>query len=163
MTTTTKTALTPEQLKAFGEEMDAIRQRILADLGEEDAAYIRGVVTRQRQLEVAGRALMYLPPAWPLAVAALSLSKILDNMEIGHNVMHGQYDWMGDPGLNSRDVRVGQRLPGEPVEVQPQLHPPHLHQHPRQGPRHRLRHPADGRGRRSGTPTTWATPSTRSC
>ena len=23
-------------------------------------------------------------------------------MEIGHNVMHGQYDWMGDPGLNSR-------------------------------------------------------------
>ena len=23
-------------------------------------------------------------------------------MEIGHNVMHGQYDWMGDPALNSR-------------------------------------------------------------
>ncbi len=45
---------------------------------------------------------MYLPPAWPVAVAALSVSKILDNMEIGHNVMHGQYDWMGDPGLNSR-------------------------------------------------------------
>ena len=56
----------------------------------------------QRGLEVAGRALFYLPPAWPLAVAALSVSKILDNMEIGHNVMHGQYDWMGDPGLNSR-------------------------------------------------------------
>ena len=35
-------------------------------------------------------------------MARLSLSKILDNMEIGHNVMHGQYDWMGDPGLNSR-------------------------------------------------------------
>ena len=57
---------------------------------------------RQRGFEVAGRALFYLPPAWPLAVAALSVSKILDNMEIGHNVMHGQYDWMGDPGLNSR-------------------------------------------------------------
>ncbi|WP_310962623.1 fatty acid desaturase family protein [Nocardioides terrisoli] len=96
------TKLTPDQLHAFGKEMDSIRQRILADLGEEDATYIRGVLKRQRQLEVAGRALMYLPPAWPLAVAALSLSKILDNMEIGHNVMHGQYDWMGDPGLNSR-------------------------------------------------------------
>ncbi len=96
------TTLTPEQLEAFGEELDAIRQRIVADLGEEDAAYIRNVVKRQRQLEVAGRAMFYLPPLWPLAVAGLSLSKILDNMEIGHNVMHGQYDWMGDPGLNSR-------------------------------------------------------------
>ena len=82
--------------------MDVIRQRLIADLGEEDAEYIRGIVKKQRQFEVAGRALMYLPPAWPLAVAALSVSKILDNMEIGHNVMHGQYDWMNDPGLNSR-------------------------------------------------------------
>jgi fatty acid desaturase len=96
------TTLTPEQIEAFGEELDAIRQRIVADLGEEDAAYIRNIVKRQRQLEVAGRAMFYLPPLWPLAVASLSLSKILDNMEIGHNVMHGQYDWMGDPGLNSR-------------------------------------------------------------
>ncbi len=77
--------LTPEQLEAFGNEMDALRQRILADLGEEDVTYIRGVVKRQQQLEVAGRALFYVPPAWPLAVAALSLSKILENMEIGHN------------------------------------------------------------------------------
>jgi fatty acid desaturase len=97
-----KVHLTPDQLQQFGEEMDAIRQRLIADLGEQDAAYIRGIVRRQRQFEVAGRALMYLPPAWPLAVAALSISKILDNMEIGHNVMHGQYDWMGDPGLSSR-------------------------------------------------------------
>ena len=100
--TTPGTRLTPEQLDALGEELDAIRQRVIADLGEADATYIRNVVKRQRQLEVAGRALFYLPPAWPLAVAALSVSKILDNMEIGHNVMHGQYDWMGDPGLNSR-------------------------------------------------------------
>ena len=87
MTTTTDTPtvpgrLTPEQIEAFGAEMDAIRQRVLADLGEEDAAYIRNVVKYQRGFEVAGRALFYLPPAWPLAVAALSVSKILDNMEI---------------------------------------------------------------------------------
>ena len=97
-----KTTLTAEQLDAFGAELDLIRQRIIEDLGEVDADYIRGIVKTQRQLEVAGRALFYLPPAWPLAVAALSVSKILDNMEIGHNVMHGQYDWMGDPGLSSR-------------------------------------------------------------
>ena len=94
--------MTPEQIEEFGAEMDAIRQRLVDSLGEEDADYIRNVVKAQRAFEVAGRALFYLPPAWPLAVAALSVSKILDNMEIGHNVMHGQYDWMGDPGLNSR-------------------------------------------------------------
>ena len=31
----------------------------------------------------------------------LSLAKILENMEIGHNVMHGQWDWMNDPQINS--------------------------------------------------------------
>ena len=98
----TDNKLTPEQIEAFGNEIDTIRQRLIGELGEEDADYIRGIVKKQRQFEVAGRALMYLPPAWPLAVASLSISKILDNMEIGHNVMHGQYDWMGDPGLNSR-------------------------------------------------------------
>jgi fatty acid desaturase len=33
--------------------------------------------------------------------ATLSLAKILENMEIGHNVMHGQWDWMNDPVINS--------------------------------------------------------------
>ena len=110
---TNNTSLTDEQLETFGEELDAIRQRVLADLGEEDAAYIRNVVKRRQQFEIAGRALFYLPPAWPLAVAALSISKILDNMEIGHNVMHGQYDWMGDPGLNSRMYDWDTVCPGE--------------------------------------------------
>jgi fatty acid desaturase len=112
-TATEGNKLTPEQIEAFGNEMDAIRQRLIADLGEEDAEYIRGIVKKQRQFEVAGRALMYLPPAWPLAVAALSVSKILDNMEIGHNVMHGQYDWMGDPGLNSRMYEWDNVCPSE--------------------------------------------------
>ncbi|MEA2208337.1 MAG: NADPH-dependent stearoyl-CoA 9-desaturase, partial [Solirubrobacteraceae bacterium] len=33
----------------------------------------------------------------------LSLAKILENMEIGHNVMHGQWDWMNDPDINSQN------------------------------------------------------------
>jgi fatty acid desaturase len=105
--------MTPEQIEEFGAEMDAIRKRLVDSLGEEDAAYIRNVVKAQRGFEVAGRALFYLPPAWPLAVAALSVSKILDNMEIGHNVMHGQYDWMGDPGLNSRMYEWDNVCPSE--------------------------------------------------
>ena len=38
----------PAQLESFGEELDAIRQRVIADLGEADAAYIRKVVKTQR-------------------------------------------------------------------------------------------------------------------
>jgi NADPH-dependent stearoyl-CoA 9-desaturase len=101
--TTKLPELTPEQIEAFGEELDAIRERVVADLGERDASYIRKVIRAQRGLEVAGRGLLFagfLPPAWLAGVSALSLSKILDNMEIGHNVMHGQYDWMRDPGLS---------------------------------------------------------------
>ena len=105
--------LTEDELTRLGEELDAIRQRVLADLGETDAAYIRKVVKWQRTFEVVGRALFYLPPAWPLAVASLSVSKILDNMEIGHNVMHGQYDWMGDPGLSSRMYEWDNVCPSE--------------------------------------------------
>ena len=40
-------------------------------------------------------------PAWVLGTATLSLAKILENMEIGHNVLHGQWDWMNDPVINS--------------------------------------------------------------
>ncbi|MCW2954151.1 MAG: hypothetical protein JWQ48_3321, partial [Conexibacter sp.] len=105
MTATSSAALTDEQLDAFGRELDAIRARVVADLGERDADYIRRIIRAQRGLEVAGRGLLFLgflPPAWIGGVTALSLSKILDNMEIGHNVMHGQWDWMNDPDINSQ-------------------------------------------------------------
>jgi linoleoyl-CoA desaturase len=42
-----------------------------------------------------------VPPLWAAGVALLGLSKILENMEVGHNVIHGQYDWMNDPILHS--------------------------------------------------------------
>jgi linoleoyl-CoA desaturase len=41
-------------------------------------------------------------PAWILGTATLSVAKILENMEIGHNVLHGQWDWMNDPVINSQ-------------------------------------------------------------
>jgi len=97
--------LTPEQFQRFGEELDAIRRRILAERGQRDVDYIRGVIRAQRGLEVAGRGLLWagvFPPAWLGGTAALSLSKILDNMEIGHNVMHGQYEWTNDPRLSGK-------------------------------------------------------------
>ncbi len=98
-------AATGVDLDAFAAELDAIRERVLADLGERDARYIRKLLKTQRGLELSGRLLLMLglfPPAWLAGTAALSVSKILDNMEIGHNIMHGQYDWMRDPALDSK-------------------------------------------------------------
>jgi len=96
--------LTLAQIDAFGAEMDALRRKVVEDLGEVDANYLRNVVDKQRKLEVLGRGLLaagIFPPAFVAGVGALALSKIIDNMEIGHNVMHGQYDWMRDEALNS--------------------------------------------------------------
>ena len=138
--------LTKEQADAFGRELDAIKEREMADLGEEDAEYIRKMIKIQRGLEVGGRALLFLPPTWLFGTGMLGIAKIMDNMEIGHNIMHGQYDWMRDPTISGPRLRVGHRLPGRPVAALAQLHAPHPHQHRGDGPRHRLRHPADERG-----------------
>ena len=108
--------LTPEQLDEFGAELDAVRARVVADLGERDADYIHSMIRAQRGLEVAGRGLLFLgflPPAWIAGTTALSLSKILDNMEIGHNVMHGQYDWMKDPRLDGKTFEWDTACPGD--------------------------------------------------
>ncbi|NKZ13310.1 acyl-CoA desaturase [Mycolicibacterium septicum DSM 44393] len=103
--------LTPEQFETFGAELDAIREKAVADLGERDATYIRDIIKMQRKLEIGGRALLFLPPAWPVGTVMLGLSKILDNMEIGHNVMHGQYDWMGDPALRGQNFEWDSACP----------------------------------------------------
>ena len=107
--------LTPEQADAFGRELDAIRDRVVADLGQADVDYIRRVIKAQRTMEIGGRACC--SPASPAGLAGrhrpAGVSKILDNMEIGHNVMHGQYDWIDDPALSRRHLRVGHRLPGD--------------------------------------------------
>jgi fatty acid desaturase len=93
-----------QDLEALGRELDAIRDEVLADLGEDDAAYIRRVILAQRTLEAAGRGALFVslfPPAWLAGTAMLSVAKILENLEIGHNVMHGQWDWMRDPEIHS--------------------------------------------------------------
>ncbi|HEY3691429.1 MAG TPA: acyl-CoA desaturase [Pseudonocardiaceae bacterium] len=111
-----KVTLTREQADDFGSELDAIKERVLADLGERDADYIRRVIKAQRALEVGGRAMLFagiLPPAWLAGTAMLGLSKILDNREIGHNVMHGQYDWTRIPELSSQRFEWDTVAPAE--------------------------------------------------
>jgi linoleoyl-CoA desaturase len=97
--------LTAEDLDAFGRELDAIRAHVVARLGKRDADYIRNLIKAQRWLELAGRASLVFSrrrPALFAGTTLLTLSKILENMEIGHNVLHGQYDWLNDPTICSR-------------------------------------------------------------
>ncbi|MCH1866212.1 acyl-CoA desaturase [Nocardioides sp. CFH 31398] len=97
--------LTDADVEALGRELDAIRQGVLTTRGARDAAYIRRVIAVQRGLEWGGRVVLLAGrwrPAWVLGTASLAAAKILDNMEIGHNVLHGQWDWMRDPRIHSQ-------------------------------------------------------------
>ena len=105
--------------RAFACEIEALYAEVKADLGERDRRYIRRLIATQRCLDLGGRlailaSLAVLPSwghalaTWPLFLAViglgtttLALGKILDNMEIGHNVMHGQWDWMDDPAIRA--------------------------------------------------------------
>ena len=108
--------LTPQDIEDIGVELERIRQEILDSRGEADAAYIRKVIDAQRKLELGSRAVLLFslfPPAWFVGTAGLSLAKILENMEIGHNVMHGQWDWMRDPKIHSRTWEWDNASPSE--------------------------------------------------
>ena len=116
MPTAERLGLSPADVEAFGSEMEAIRRSVLDDLGQPDVDYIRKVIKVQRALAAGGRVALFaawFPPAWLAGAAALSASKILDNMEIGHNVMHGQYDWTRDPALSSQAFDWDTACPGD--------------------------------------------------
>jgi fatty acid desaturase len=96
--------LTDEQIEELGREFDAIHDEVFAELGDRDRTYITSMIEMHRRLVVMGRILLFFSrykPAWAAGTATLSLAKILENMEIGHNVMHGQWDWMNDPDIHS--------------------------------------------------------------
>ncbi len=97
--------LTPEQIEELGKEFDELHEQVKASLGERDATYIRSVIAMQRKLALMGRFSLIFSRwriPWGIGAVTLGLAKILENMEIGHNVLHGQWDWMNDPVINSR-------------------------------------------------------------
>jgi len=96
--------LTDADIDALATELDAIRTDIEDALGESDARYIHRTIAAQRSLEVAGRVLLAFGSKrtfWWAGTAALTVAKIIENMEIAHNVLHGQWDWMNDPEIHS--------------------------------------------------------------
>jgi NADPH-dependent stearoyl-CoA 9-desaturase len=98
------THLTDADIESLAIELDTIRRDIEESLGARDARYIRRTIAAQRSLEVVGRLLLAASSkrsAWWAGTATLGVAKIIENMEIGHNVMHGQWDWMNDPEIHS--------------------------------------------------------------
>ncbi|MEV0436109.1 MULTISPECIES: fatty acid desaturase family protein [Nocardia] len=96
--------LTAADIETLGKELDSIRRSVETSRGERDAKYIRRTIAAQRALEVAGRAVLFGSRnrwAWLGGTALLSVAKIIENMELGHNVSHGQWDWMNDPEIHS--------------------------------------------------------------
>ena len=86
-----------EQLQG---ELDQLYINVLGQLGETDSNYIRRVVSIKNILEYSGRllilggAVFWNPVALVIGVLSLSASQIIESMEIGHNVLHGQYDFL---------------------------------------------------------------------
>jgi len=96
--------MSAEQSQSLRSELDALRREYTAMIGARDAEHIRTVRAAARISRLAGRLLIHSslePVSWSAGVIALATYKVLENMEIGHNVLHGQYDFMRDPELSS--------------------------------------------------------------
>lgn len=96
--------LTDADIDSLADDLDAIRLHIEGCLGERDARYIRRAIAAQRTLEMVGRLVLAADSrrlAWWAGTLTVAAAKIIENMEIGHNVMHGQWNWMNDPEIHS--------------------------------------------------------------
>src|SRR3712207_6737916 len=108
--------LTSEDIELIGKELDDIRQSVIDTRGENDARYIRKVIDVHRKIELGSRAVLLasgFPPAFVVGTIGLSVAKILENMEIGHNILHGQWDWMRDPKIHSTTWEWDMASPAE--------------------------------------------------
>jgi NADPH-dependent stearoyl-CoA 9-desaturase len=96
--------LTDADVDSLADELDAIRRDVEESRGESDARYIHRTIAAQRFLEGASRIMLAgsaRRSAWWAGAVTLGVAKIIENMEIGHNVMHGQWDWMNDSEIHS--------------------------------------------------------------
>ena len=96
--------LSDEDIADIGRRLDEVKDEIMGSLGPKDVAYIKNLIRLQRGTEVAARITLLFSgnkAAWWAGTSLLTLLKILENLEIGHNVLYGQWDWMNDPEIHS--------------------------------------------------------------
>jgi NADPH-dependent stearoyl-CoA 9-desaturase len=96
--------LSDADLEAFAAALETIRCDVEASRGANDRAYILRAIVFQRCLEIAARlgiARSKGKVGWAVGTGALAAAKCIENMELGHNISHGQWDWMNDPEIHS--------------------------------------------------------------
>ncbi|OBF44730.1 fatty acid desaturase [Mycobacterium sp. 852002-50816_SCH5313054-b] len=96
--------LSDKDLEELAAALEAIRRDIESSRGASDRAYIKRAIAFQRALEVAARLVIGTSKGrfgWAVGTAALAAAKCIENMELGHNISHGQWDWMNDPEIHS--------------------------------------------------------------
>src|SRR5277367_2279350 len=92
--------LSDADLDALAAELETIRCDIEVSRGAKDRAYIMRAIGFQRCLEIAARLIIAKSKGkfgWAVGTAALAAAKCIENMELGHNISHGQWDWINDP------------------------------------------------------------------
>jgi NADPH-dependent stearoyl-CoA 9-desaturase len=98
--------LTEADVEELARELDAIRTDIEDSRGERDARYVRRTIQLQRALAAGGRIALMASRnkvAWVAGTGMLAAAKTIENMELGHNITHGQWDWMNDPEIHSTE------------------------------------------------------------
>ncbi|NKY58261.1 fatty acid desaturase family protein [Nocardia flavorosea] len=97
--------LTEDEIEDFGRELDRIRADVERVIGERDAAYIHRAIRIHRGLETVARLMILFSGRRHLLRGAgavvLAAAKAIEMMELGHNISHGQWDWMNDPEIHS--------------------------------------------------------------
>ncbi|MDP9167267.1 MAG: fatty acid desaturase [Actinomycetota bacterium] len=96
--------LTESQLDAFAAALDDVRRDVEDSRGTSDRNYIRRTIAFQRGLELVSRLTIAGTRGrreWWLGTLGLAAAKSIENMELAHNVGHGQWDWMNDPEIHS--------------------------------------------------------------
>jgi fatty acid desaturase len=96
--------LSAADVEALAADLEAIRLDVEASRGVKDRAYIRRTIAFQRCLDLAARLVLGASrgrTGWVVGTVALAAAKSIENMELAHNIGHGQWDWMNDPEIHS--------------------------------------------------------------
>ncbi len=95
-----------EQIENFGREIEFIYTETKAKLGKGDLDHILKMKELSNSLEIGGRALIHLskdPLSWMSGVILLGYHFLLEFTELGHNILHAQYDDIpGNMTVNSK-------------------------------------------------------------
>lgn len=87
------------RLRSFGAALDALKERVEAELGAADVRHVKRLDALSRGCEVVGRVAIHIsfePILFFIGVGFLWLHKQLQAIEIGHTALHGAYDKFED-------------------------------------------------------------------